>query len=519
MMFTASLLLGLIVITGCNKKAKDNTGDDTEQTTGERGGGFMVPGDAMFVISADLNSMWDKGNFDNIDKISTVQYLRQEIKEEDPGAAKILDELLQDPNSCGLKLKGEAVAFKTRSLHSKYVVGLEVLKADKFEVFLKKISDKLGFDIDISKKDDIFYALCRDFDIAVCWNNSRAYIMANVYQAKDIEKDAQSLMSLSSQNSIANNEDYNLFMKDHRDVCIFANNSQLISYLSLREPSLYKQMKKSIDAYKNAYSCASLNFETGAIKMESKYLGLDANTNPRKGDFDSKLLDYLPRETFGAITIALNPDILLEELDKTEQVDLDETITRNGPTIRNLIQALSGNLAINLSDIRVDRYEEDIEPIISIAAGISNSRTIEKTFAALEEDGLEKEGNAYVIPGTNFTIKLTDNVLLFSNDQIALNAFDRGGAGNGMAQVASDAKNGNYMYLNLDLDDYPMAVKRMLDRRVVDGLSGFLKDAEIKTTEDYCTEATINLKNNSMNSLEFIINYIDTYISLQRILS
>ena len=502
MVLIASFFISLMALTGCFNKSKINS---------------MVPEDATVVLCVDLNSLWNKGNLDDLDKVSTVKYLRQELKDEDPDIAKIFDELLKDPNSCGLKLKGEMVAFNSGSLKSPFCIGFLVNKADQFEDFLTTIRKKLDVEMDISNEGAYRLAFFEDFDMAACWDNNKAYFITGVYKQRDVANDAEELMTLTKQNSIANNKDFNAFMKGKRDIRLFINTEKLASYLRKTEPSLYRQLEPSISQYKDASACLFLNFEKGAIKMESKYIGLDSKNNMLNTNFNSDLLNYLPEETFGAATLAFNMDQLLKELEKSDQVDLDESITWGGPSFRKVFSCFTGDIAANLSQIKYDRYD-GLEPVITVAAGINNSRTLEKMFDDMEGDGIEYNGDSYDIPYTNFSIKIKDDVLLFSNDSKALNAFKRGGAGNGIDQVASKAKKGNYMYFNLDLDDYPSSLTRNLDKGVVELLSGFLKYAEVKTTGNYSGEITIYLKNDSMNSLEFMINYFDSLASLQRFL-
>ena len=386
MTLTAFFVMGLIALTGCSKKTQMGT---------------LVPDDAAFVVCADFNSLWDKGDFKNIDKIDMVEKARQELRDEEPKAAEILDDLLKDPNSCGLKLKGDMVLFSSKQLNSPFCIGLFVKKAKNFEKFLNKLNDEFDADIEINKKDG--FSMVYLGGAAICWNSNKAYLLA-CFDEDEAEDDAKLLMELKKENSMAGNDDFNSLMKEQRDVRVFANADNCAEFIRKMDERTYREYKMYFDQYKNCCGYLSLNFEKGAIKMESKQTGVDASKNGLRGDFDSKLIDYLPSETFGATTLSFDMDLLIKELGKLDQFDLDEPIDRNGPTMRDILKCFTGDFAANLSSIKTDRYG-DVEPVFSFVAGVNNSRNIEKIL-----DGVEQEGNlqyydgTYSIPGTEFAI-------------------------------------------------------------------------------------------------------------------
>lgn len=277
-MLTASFLLGLMVFSGCSNKSKT---------------GYMIPDDASIVLSVDLNSLWKKGDLDNIDQVSIVKYLRKELKSEDPNAAKILDELLEDPNSCGLKLKGEVVAFQSKTIKSPVCVGFSVKDPGTFEDFLKKTSKKFDFDVDIDDKGDFQFAYSRELGMAACWNKKKAYIISG--SEKKTENDAENLMSLTKQNSMAGNKDFNKAMKGKGDIHFFFNNGDVLQAMRDENPSYYREMKSVLSPFKDSFSCLSLGFEKGSIKIVYRILGTDSKQNILKGDVRLSLdLDDYP---------------------------------------------------------------------------------------------------------------------------------------------------------------------------------------------------------------------------------
>ena len=127
----------------------------------------------------------------------------------------------------------------------------------------------------------------------------------------------------------------------------------------------------------------------------------------------------------------------------------------------------------------------------------------------MDDGSIERKGNTYTIPYSDVTIQISDKILMISNDDTSINAFSKGGNGHGIENVASEARNGNYLYLNLDIDDYPSELTREMDKSAQSLIGGYLKQAQAKLTDSNSIEIVVSLQNDSKNSLLYTLEYID----------
>ena len=106
---------------------------------------------------------------------------------------------------------------------------------------------------------------------------------------------------------------------------------------------------------------------------------------------------------------------------------------------------------------------------------------------------------------------------VISSDNKVVKKAANGGYSNGMKAIASKAKKGNYIYVNLDIDKYPKEIKEqlkyMVDEEVLNFLSTF---THIEMSQDG-DEAIVQLffKDDKTNSLSYLINKSDKLIAAE----
>ena len=461
----------------------------------------MIPDDAAMVIVINMDEIWDKGDFKHIDQLGFVQSLRKELKNENPDAAKIVNDLLEDPKSCGLNLKGDIVFFISSN---NTAFGCQVRSSSKFKKFLENLDKNTDIGFDISKENDYNLAFSKDANLAFCWDGSNAYGFPSPSEKKAV-KQADNLMSIKKDNSMAKNEHFKEFMKNAGDIGVFMNFENLM-HITRRD---LEEVKDQIKPLKEASCYLSLNFEEGDIKVQCKVLGLEEGKYGLLNDnFNAKLTNYLPEQAFAAGALAVNISTILKN---NKAPELDDEIVYGGYSTREVLKSFKGSIAASISSISFDYYGNPI-PMFTIVADVSNKDVISQTLIDLSSNNrIKYDGNNYYInmDGNNVVIKLEDNILMASNDPSAIDALSNGGNSKGIKKIASEAKNGNYVYLDLDIDDYPSSLKNMIDRNLVKIISGLFEKAELKFPEPYTMEFTISLQNKSENSLKHILKHID----------
>ena len=490
-------IVSMVSCSGCNKKKASMA---------------MIPDDASYVMHINLGSIWEKGDFDNLDELTFVKLLRQELKSEDPDAAKTINDLLEDPNSCGLNLKSDIFGFVSESMKVDICLGFQVKDSNKFKDFLKDYADKAKIDLDISTENNYNLAFSKDLNTAFCWDKNKAYAFP-IFSEKEASKCADRLMSLQETSSMAQNNDFNTFLKANNDFGFFVNTDKAMRMMDRRE---LNELGASVDQLKNTSICLGLNFEKGQIKMTSEILGLDDAQTEQffSTNFNKDLINYLPQQTLAAASVAIKLDPFIRQLEKSKRFNLDESITDGGPSIREFLKSFTGNFAISLSGLSLGGYYNDeLKPTFTFVGEINNKRPFTQALSSMEEYGVKNNGDSYTIPSYDVSVNISNNILMVTNESSAINAFSRGGTGNGIEKIASKAQNGNYFYLDLDIDNYPSSLTRQLDKNVVGLIGGYLKEAEARMTGSNSAEIVVSLQNDDENSLEYTLHYIDNNLS------
>lgn len=263
LLFAALLLTTLVSFESCSSCNK-------KRTTA------MIPNDAGLVVLINMDDIWDKGDFKHIDQLGFIKNMRSDIKKEDPEIAKIVDDLLDDPKSCGLNLKGDVFFFMSKDMKDG-CLGCQVKSSSKFKKFLENLNNKFDVDIDISEESDYNLALIERF--AICWNGSKAYGFSSESR-KDAEEQAKNLMSLKKDNSMAQNEHFKDFIKNAGDIGVFLNYENIKKVPKIGRD--FKEIKKQFKPIEDASCYVSLSFEKDEIKVQGKTLGFCKDENSLK---------------------------------------------------------------------------------------------------------------------------------------------------------------------------------------------------------------------------------------------
>lgn len=496
-LFMASLI-GFFSCSGCSK----------QQTNV-----YMVPDDAAFVMHINLGNIWNKGDFDHINQISYVKYLLQELRDDNPRDAEVVNDLLNDPNTYGFNLKGEFFAFMSKTTGDEVCVGYTINDAGKYKNFLKDLCRNT--DVVFSSENGYSLAYTKEHRTAFCWDDNKAYLYSSSSE-RDANSYAQKLMSLQEDNSLAQNADFNTFLQANNDLGLFVNTDLA---LELAGPGELEQYEEYLDQLQHTSLCLSLNFENGGIRLPFAILGLENNPGDRfvTDDFNGDLLNYLPQQTLAALSFSFNINSLLRMLEGYEDVDLDESVT-DGLSVRELIQSFTGNFAASLSDIRFDGYNgEDLDITITAVAELNNGSLLKEKM--VQSDKARRDGDSYLFEDETINVGLNGNVIMVTTKPSLLNMLSGGRSGNGVEKIAQKAKKGNYLYLDLDIHNYPSSLTQELGSDIVNLAGGFLKDAEFNVTGQGRAEIFIGLQNSDKNSLDFILHYIDDNLTrIQRLL-
>ena len=312
-----------------------------------------------------------------------------------------------------------------------------------------------------------------------------------------------------------------------------ASNSNFLDFMkSVGEAGAFFDLKNvrylaetPLEGMENAAYGFSLSFDKGSINAQLRAFGIDNNEMAKimNHKLNTDLVGYMPNNTLAGLSIAMDMEAMINQLGKTRDgLALDERIVDN-ITLRDILSCFAGSFVANISNVteqekQVEYYDDwdddfhtytsnELIPSFTIAADLVNSSLVERALVSL---GVERKGNYYFFKesGLEVYIAINNNTLLVTNENSSLNLFPKGG-NNGMSKINGDIRKGNYMYADLNVDNYPRSLTRQVDSRILRLLSGLLVSAELRYRDEFTTDLAINLANEKENSLAFIIHYVD----------
>lgn len=465
----------------------------------------FIPSDAATVTSINLNQLLDNADAKNIDDISFVKMARQELRNENPQIASIVDDIIADPTSTGLDLREDLILAVDKE--SNFIALAAMHKQSKFEDFVNDIASKNGIDISIEKKSGY-----KQFEVTgakVAFNGDVAmFIIANHDDAM-----LAHLFDLKKSESMASNKMFANHWKNRGAIAVWMGMDKIIDLAELLNG--YDIMAFSglpedyMDAVKNCNISCNLVFDKGAFRLAFETQGIDSKwMKEYKQDFNGDLVKYMPEKCLATLAYSCKMDKVVEMLAKSDEadIDVDETIA-GGKSMRQLMKAFGGSLLVDMFDIVGSG--DDIVPQFALALDLVDADAIR---AVLDDAGMEKEGDIYKAPDFGFgnlMVCISDKALYITNSREAASKFSSGGYSNSMKGVASKVKKGNYFYADLNLGHYPASVTSLLPGNLSSLLSQWLDYTEVQSLSDTRGEWAIYLTEKKENSLLYTLRFID----------
>ena len=481
--------------------------------------GAYIPGDATGVMSVDLDKLWDKADLSNIEQLSFAKLGLQELRSEDPQVAAIIDGILKDPRSTGLDLKGDLVAYaipdRENGIRGGFLITMH--KRAKFEEFLEKMADVESSEVTFSDLNSFRVAKFSNYGPTVVFNNKLAMMFTD-------EMDYESLLEMKHKESLGANKHFRNYWKNRSEISMWLSFDKVFKMAELQGADIEEMMAETgmgqdyWDAVKESAMAANLTFEKGVIRVKSEVQGVSNrffDTYAQK--FNDDIVKYLPEQTLACVTVGyiFNQMVSILQKQKDSKSTIDEVVFAD-KTVGDVIKAFGGSFALSLSDI-VKTEQGGLMPLLTLSADIKDAETIR---AALAEAGLEEANGIYTIPdefglGTEIYIAIGKKAAVVTNSKATAQQFGEGGYKKAINAVAKKAKEGNYVYANLDLGQYPAAVTELIPSNsgsLLLLLAQCLDRTEIYTTGKKSANWDIYIKDTKQNSLLAMMHFVDDHL-------
>lgn len=475
--------------------------------------GKYIPKDAFFVVDVDMNQLWDKADLDNIDQISFVKLGRQELRSEDPQTAELVDAILKDPKTTGLNLKRDLAVYVRYSNDIDGAVVATMHSKKKFEEWLNQFVKDNEMAVNFEDREGWRVAVMEN-EVAV-----KNYVAFNNEVAMLLFSDANmdELLALKRDESLAGDKKFREYWKNRSEMSMWMGMEELMNIAEMSGQDVNGVMeiygKEYWDAIKQASFAVNVIFDKGVMRMVLTVQGIDNKVFEKyMQKFNGDLVDYMPGKTYAALSAAYNLNVVMDALESDKELDinLDEEAMA-GVTTRELISAFGGSMLFDLFDIDVND-EGSVIPMIAVAFDINNADVIRKVLES-EDLGLAKvQDDVYSLEGLiSFPVYicLSDRALFVSNLGEAIQTFREGKHKGAMEPVAKKVKAGNYLYVDLDINHYPDAVKALIPENITALMGKYLDYTEFVTNGTKSAEWDFYIKDRKQNSLLATLHFVD----------
>ena len=526
-----------------------------------------IPENTNAITVIDVFSLYKKGNLKDLEDLEFFKAFQKEIRNEDKKVARFIDDLKEDPTMSGIDFTKDVFLYYIDEASDEkfFCVSLDLKSEEKFVEFLEDLLDKGGVDFDVEEEDLYKYIIVKN-EVAFAWDSKKAIILTaeNWSSRENLDLEVEALFELKGNKQISANKEFMSFYGNKKDINFWMSSN-------LFESNYYfKDLGKELDVdLKDNYISAYLEFEDDRISLQGKMFPNEEvremlkKDNIWNHDFNTSILNYLPKQSFASAAMSFDTSeyykLMQEEgdIDKVEK----EFEKEMGFELEEFFESLNGSVMFNLSNIEETTYEYETYkmvynenktrlynalnneyyyedgyeykdttetrtttlPIMSLVFDMNTDKYLKKIINKIPEDKIEDKDDYYEVKldrSYSGYFAFNDDVCLFTNDKASIKAFKDGGLGSNSLSSSSKAsdfsKGGYYGYLNLNYDEYPKEIKKLLKDKQSDKeeemfniWTDFARGVEVKMVDNFTMEFNLETKDNNKNSLQLLLELID----------
>ncbi len=526
-----------------------------------------IPDNTNVVTVIDVYSLYKKGNLEDLEDLEFFKTFQKEIRNEDKKVANFLDDLKDDPTMTGVDFtKDVFMYYIDEGSDEKFVcVSLDINDEEKFAEFLEDMFDKAGVDFEVKKEDLYKYFIVQN-EVAFAWDNDKAVIVTaeNWSSRENLDLEVETLFELKGNKQIRANKEFMTFYHNKKDINFWMSSNLFASSFYL------EQLEKELDVdLTDNYISAFIEFDDDRISLQGKMFPnkevkeMMKKDNVWDHDFDNALLKYLPKQSFANLAMSFNPSEnyeIMQEQGEIESIE-KEFEKEMGFELKDLVESLEGSMVFSLSNLEETTYSYDTYrmvyndkktrlydaskneyyyeggyeyrdttetrtttlPVMSLVFDLNSDKYIKKVINKIPEGQVEEKDDYYEVKldgSYSGYFAFDDDAFLFTNDKKSINAFKDGGLGSnslsGSSKLSDFSGGGYYAYLNLNYDDYPKEIKKILkdeqndrEEEMFEIWTDFARGIELKMIDNFTLEFNLETKDDDKNSLQQLLELID----------
>jgi len=313
-----------------------------------------IPNETNIVSVIDIYSIIKKGGLYKLSKLKFFKDFKKEIRNENRKVSKIIDNVIEDPTISGIDFKTDVFAYYINEAQDeKYMcISAEIKNEKNFAKFIDDVLDKLDVEFDIEDENEYKYTIVEN-ELAIGWDKDKVVLLraTNRKSRKNLDLEIEILMSLEEKNQITENNEFNKFYNNKKDISVWLSTNLFEGYRD------FKEMEREIDFdITNNYISSYLNFEDANISLlthvspNSEIQKLMDKNDVWNNEFNSELLDFLPQKSYAVASLSLNPMQyfnIFEQEDSFEKIQ-SEFEKETELDLKELFEGIKGNVAYSL---------------------------------------------------------------------------------------------------------------------------------------------------------------------------
>jgi hypothetical protein len=524
-------------------------------SSNDKSGLTAIPKNAGMVLVFNGKSLSEKSGVKDFTQTKAYKKMLEEMSPEDMQHLNRFNYILKDVNETGIGINDEFMMFAAMQDQNLLVgINFKVKDRAKLETLMKTIVDDPETEVVIAEEAGISTMLLPDNEGIFCWDDNQLLLMGGEdLETTDLGAMARNLLQQGASSSIQANPHFENFYKNKKDISFWMDYSLIEQNMPpAQQMMMAAQMPFTM---KGMYVSAFAEFKNGAVvisyesELNNQMKKLMEEYPIIKDEFDMDALKVIPENSLANMELAFNfyeYYQLLMSLYKDKQINFDQYTgqfeQQLGMTIEEFLKGFSGEMAISVHGLQmtektrkdfqfidgelIEQETTALEPevLFSTVIRFSEDKVWDLIDTKISEMGLTKENGIYTIPNTEIYFVYDAKNLLVSNDMELIGTVAENGEIDpnlAHSEVADHLKKfPTYMEVDLDTDTYPQDVMDYLrekggdDFDVLYNALSIYKKLRVIPIDKTSAKAILELKDDSKNSLELILNSFDETIDV-----
>lgn len=498
----------------------------------------VIPKDATMVMTIDVKSLIEKGEFEKLNDLSSLKSFERELRSENRTMYKLFEDLKEDPTIAGLDLRDPIHIFTVPDGNNTYVgVAMSILDEDDFEAFLERILDDRSTPSYIKDEDNDDYLNYRVRNtMNISFDDDKVLFLSHSFKKNDdLFAMRDELMELEDDDTINENEVYQDFIDEQKDLNLYLSSNIIADNPNFRNivPIVNYNLADNT-------LLGHLDFQDGKIVLDARMAYNDelkkmVAKNPIfDKQINTDLLKYLSEQNIIAGGFALNmknyEKLLKEQISDSEsQRILNEAL--GDFKLTDLFNKLEGSVVFTFNG--AEEKEVLIEdpylgesytinktiPKFSLIVGINDQQWFKNQLTKALDTTLQNRDGLHILQGDDAPYYMSYNKtsMLVTTDKKAAMGHKAGKSLTKSLKESdfSDNLDDIHMFISMKLNT--KSIPDNMKRGTIGNIPSVEKSwntmmdrFEIKVDNDSKASFTLYLKDDSKNSLSQLVSFVET---------